>query len=274
MFWKRKSSPAGKGSVPSADREMQALEAEMARRQESVAELELDLLNSQTELAQFNAELEARVSPLQRRLEAVVADLAEARRRASRQALWGARANSPDIPEDVLLQYQRLWGPDPGASSYAAPDAPSTAPSQAEAELKLLYRALAKRFHPDLSPDAAEKPRREQIMARVNAAYHDGDLAALRQLEAEPDQVPGLAAPPAPKTREQILAELRAEIERLDQVKAELERRLDDLARSPAVRLKLDARLARRAGQDLVAELADQLKGDILRAEKELASLR
>ena len=110
-------------------------------------------------------------------------------------------------------------------------------------------------------------------MGRINVAYHAQDLAALRQFAGE--QAPAAAPiPPAPKTRAQIVAELQAEIERLDQLAASLERQLDDLAKSPAVRLKLDAVFARRAGRDLVAELAAELQADLNRAEKELASLR
>jgi len=270
MFWKRKRTPAFKPPPADADPELNAYRATLARRQETIAELELDLLNSQTELAEFNAELELRIGPIQKRLEAVQAELKDARQRASRQALWGDRANSPDIPEDVSAQYQRMWGPDPHPAKESAPPA---ADEQLLSQLKVVYRALAKRFHPDLSPDAAEKPWREAMMGRINAAYHAQDLAALRQFAGEQSPAPApLAA--RPKSRVQILAELQAEIERLDQLAASLERRLDDLARSPAVRLKLDAVFARRAGRDLVAELAAELKADLARAEKELASLR
>jgi predicted nucleic acid-binding Zn-ribbon protein len=270
MFWKRKRSPPFKPPPADRDPELNAYRATLARRQETIAELELDLLNSRTELAEFNSELERRVGPLQKRLEAVQAELKAARQRASRQAVWGARADSPDIPEDVTAQYQRLWGPDPAAAPYSAPP---TADEPLQSQLKLLYRALAKRFHPDLSADPAEKPWREQMMGRINTAYHAQDLAALRQMAGEPSAAPASAAPAA-KSRAQVLAELQAEIERLDQLAARLERELDDLAKSPAVRLKLDAVFARRAGRDLVGELAAQLQADLSRAEKELAGLR
>jgi predicted nucleic acid-binding Zn-ribbon protein len=272
MFWKRKRSPPYKPPPADSDPELTAYRATLARRQETVAELELDLLNSQTELAEFNAELERRIVPLQKRLAEVQAALKEARQRASRQILWGARATSPDIPEDVSAQYQRMWGPDPAQGAYSAPPSADRF-AEIESQLKLLYRALAKRFHPDLSADPAEKPWREKMMARVNTAYHAQDLTALRQLAAEPNVAPASAAPLAPKTRAQIMADLQAEIERLDQLASTLEQQLDDLAKSPAVRLKLDAVFARRAGRDLVAELAAQLQADLTRAEKELASL-
>ena len=245
MFWKRKRERAPKSPPPSVDRELSGLRATLAERQEKLAQLELDLLNSQNELAAFNAEIEQRLGPLQRRLEAVEAELAEARHRASRRALWGERASSPDTPEDVVTQYRRLWG---GEKKWARPDTarPPSAATKAETDLKTLYRSLAKRFHPDLATDPSEKPWREQMMARVNAAYGAQDLAALRELAGEP------TPPPAPtgqtKSRDEIVAELRLEIKRLDELTNALGQRLDELASSPAVQLKLEAMWARRAG--------------------------
>ena len=102
------------------------------------------------------------MGPLQKRLETLEAELADARRKASRRAMWGDRASSPDVPEDVVAQYTRIWGwgskpsqPDPAPSMR-----PAAPPSAAldESELKTLYRALAKRFHPDLAQDPSEKP--------------------------------------------------------------------------------------------------------------------
>ncbi len=273
MFWKRKpaapKSPAGTG-----DRELDAARAALAARQERIAQLELDLLNSNNELAAFNAEIEQRLGPLQRRLETLEAELVEARHTASRKAMWGDRASSPDVPEDVVRQYQRVWGrdPNPAPAKPAASAAPS-APAE-DGELRTLYRSLAKRFHPDLAADPSEKPWREELMARVNAAYSAQDLAALRQLANERPQPPQPPAPPAPKTRDQILAEMQTEIARLDELAVVLEHQLDDLAKTPSVQLKLEALWAKRAGGDLLADMGHQLQSEIARAEKELASLR
>jgi len=271
VFWKRK--PAGpKAPAGSGDRELDALTAALATRQERIAQLELDLLNSQTELASFNAEIEQRLGALQRRLETLEAELVEARRQASRRALWGERASSPDVPEDVIAQYQRLWGRDTRDTAPAA-SAATPAPVN-EAELKSLYRALAKRFHPDLASDPSEKPWREEMMGRVNEAYRAQDLAALGRLANEQPEPPRPPAAPAPKTRAQVLAEMQAEIDRLDELATTLEQQLDELAKSPAVQLKLEALWARRAGGDLLADMGRQLQSEIARAEKELASLR
>ena len=273
MFWKRKPVPP-KAPARSGDRQLEAAQAALATRQERIAQLELDLLNSHNELAAFNAEIEQRLGPLQRRLEALEAELVQARHLASRKAMWGDRASSPDVPEDVVRQYQRVWGRDPNPSPSKPPPPAATPAPADEIELRTLYRSLAKRFHPDLAADPSEKPWREQLMARVNDAYRARDLAALRQLANEHPQPPTPPAPPAPKTRDQILAELQAEIERLDALAVKLEQQLDDLAKTSSVQLKLEALWARRAGGDLLADMGRQLQSEIARAEKELASLR
>jgi hypothetical protein len=253
MFWKRKPKPAAPAR---GDPEVESLRAALARRREQVAALELEYF----ELNRFADEIAVYLLPLQRRLDELQAQLAEARRRAARRA----GAASSDAPRD------RFDRSDSASARTASPPPPPAPEPPDEAEIKALYRALAKRFHPDLTTDPAEKEWRKQMMAQVNAAYAARDMSALQALAAQPDHPP--VTPP--KTRESLLAEMRVEIERLDGVIAGLERTLDGLAASPAVQLKLDANLARRAGQNLLGQMAADLEAAIARAEAELAALR
>jgi hypothetical protein len=105
-------------------------------------------------------------------------------------------------------------------------------------------------------------------MADVNRAYADSDLAALRALDKRPDRSVELA----PKTREQILAEIMVEIKRLDGLIPELESELRRVIQSPLLQLKLEVTLARRQGRDLLGEMASELRVEIARLEAELAS--
>lgn len=240
MFWKRKP----KAPPPPADPELEALRAGLARRRETVAELEQELFD----VRRFTAEVEAYLLPLQSRRDALRTQLAQAR---------GGQ-----------------WTP---ASRFteAAPEPAQTAPAAeplepaAEADLKALFRALAKRFHPDLAAAPAEKARRQAVMAQVNAAYAAQDLKTLQELATLPE----LAAE-APASRAAQLAELRAESERLDGVIAGLEGELDGLADTPAVQLKLEVSLARQRGHNLLGQIAAELEAEIARLEAELAGLR
>ena len=52
-------------------------------------------------------------------------------------------------------------------------------------EMRTLFRDLARRFHPDLAEDDDDLVRRQEMMLHINAAWHEQDLDALRNLERE-----------------------------------------------------------------------------------------
>lgn len=63
------------------------------------------------------------------------------------------------------------------------------------AELRTLYREVAKRIHPDLATDEADRLKREQLMAEANAAYQKGDAQSLRrslEYESSPESLKGV----------------------------------------------------------------------------------
>ena len=91
-----------------------------------------------------------------------------------------------------------------------------------EEQIKNLFRELARRFHPDLTSDPEEKKWREEVMTRVNQAYANRDLKALRALAEQPDRQ--VDAPN--QTKEQEIAGLRVELKRLDGVIADLKARI------------------------------------------------
>ena len=140
---------------------------------------------------------------------------------------------------------------------------------ETKAELKQLFRTLAKRFHPDLVTDPEEKRRREKVMAQVNEAYAAQNLSAMKKLAQKPDR-PDV---PADKTREQIMVDLKAEIVRLDRVILALDRQLQEEINSHTVRLMLEVSIAESNGRNLLAEMAADIQTDIARLEVELASL-
>jgi hypothetical protein len=265
MFGKRRRGFLRQAIQGSHDTELNSLEDELARKQERIAELELELFDARNDLRRFETEVEGRLGASQRRLDELEKELVQARRQAARRAQWGDRAASPDLMVDSVDQFERAWRRD---EPVEAPPPKPVEDEDIRAEVKTLYRKLAKRFHPDLTTDLAEKAWREGIMADVNRAYADSDLAALRALDKRPDRSVELA----PKTREQILAEIMAEIKRLDGLIPELESELRRVIQSPLLQLKLEVTLARRQGRDLLGEMASELRVEIARLEAELAS--
>jgi len=265
MFQRRRRS-LKRALEEAGDDELRLLRAEVSKRQERVAQLEFELSDTRADLARFEQELERRLGPLQQRQAQLEQQLEKARREAARRAQWGERLDAEEPPIDVEEQFRRTWTPRP---KKAEPPQEQPVPEELKAEMRSLFRVLAKRFHPDLVTDLNEKRWRVKIMAEVNEAYASHDLAALRKLAERPDRL----EEHRPKTREQLIIELRSEIARLDRVIQSLERKLQELIHSHTVQLMLEVTIAARSGRDLLEEMAKELRAEIARLEVELAGL-
>jgi hypothetical protein len=133
-------------------------------------------------------------------------------------------------------------------------------------EARKLYRELARKAHPDLAQDEDERKRRDEFIARVNAAYARGDEALLRELSKE------WAAGPIPKERRPSRSEeLYARLEWLSQRKELLTlvaRELEEGAIGSMLRLAPDD------PDGLLEEIAEQLLAQVAQKEAELEALR
>jgi hypothetical protein len=99
-------------------------------------------------------------------------------------------------------------------------------PTETDAELRRVYRELAKRFHPDLARAPEERQRRQEIMLQINAAFRDSDLPGLRALARETAREdPAFEERPLP----QKLAWATEESARLDGVIADLQHQVEVL---------------------------------------------
>src|SRR4029450_8616970 len=67
----------------------------------------------------------------------------------------------------------------PGGQNWAwgerEPDQEPEPRAPVSDEAKRLFRQLARRIHPDLAADAAERERRTNLMVAANDAYEQGD---------------------------------------------------------------------------------------------------
>ena len=266
MFQKRNRRSLKQALDRAGDSDLRGLEVDVAERQERVAQLQFELSDMQADLERFERQYEAQVGSFQLRLISLEAEVEQARLRAAHRAQWGDGADSPDFNVDVVEQFRRTWAP---REKPSEPQPPAPVSDETKAELKQLFRTLAKRFHPDLVTDPEEKRRREKVMAQINDAYAAQNLSAMKKLAQKPDRPEA----PADKTREQIMVDLKAEIVRLDRVILALDRQLQDLINSHTVRLMLEVSIAERNGSNLLAEMAADIRADIARLEVELASI-
>jgi hypothetical protein len=173
-----------------------------------------------------------------------------ARRRPARRRS-AAAAQRPEGPEDAGS------APDGAGGDEAAREAdqpPEVEPRQAS--LKRLYRRLARVLHPDLAQDASEQARLGDLMAKVNAAYAQGDLTAL---EVMAERL-GAGEPVGDLSPGERRAHLERRIATLARIAASLARERDRLARSDTARLRAEARRREAEGGDYVAETRTELR--------------
>jgi hypothetical protein len=266
VFRKRRQNTLKQAILKARDPALRELHAELRKRQQKVAQLELELSDTRANLARFEHELETSLGPLYRRLEELENRLREARRKAAHRLQWGDRADSPDVPKDVFEQFYKTWT---SHKTKTKPPPPQQISENEKVELKNLFRSLAKMYHPDLVTDPEQKSWRAQRMAQINQAYISDDLNALKDIADKPaEPEPGLIKTPIDAT-----ASLKAEIQRLGGVIVDLERTLTQLINSHTVQLMLDVSMARRVGQNLLAQMANDLQAKVLNMEAELESL-
>lgn len=137
-------------------------------------------------------------------------------------------------------------------------------------ELKRMYREAAKRIHPDLTSDASDRARRQELMAEVNQAYQQGDEPAIAKIldvyESSPEAVQGEGAG----------AELVRVIRKLSLMNnrlGEIEEELQLLLNSDLYLLKIQADDAQEQSRDLLAEMADKVQQRIADSKGRMETL-
>jgi hypothetical protein len=227
--------------------QLRVLEAELARRELQLANLRADVLLFEERYIRKIGVRWARLDEI----EAIIAE-AEARRQpgnpAARQAADRARERAERSRTAVLRQTS--------ANGFDPPEA-----------LKRLYRAVARRVHPDFGEDPLDRQVRERLMAHANRAYERSDERRLRGILAEyefgPEAVRGEGTP----------LELVRVIRKIALVRGrltEIEQETEQTRNSDLYRFKTRAEAAARQGRDLFAEVAAAVTARIASARQKL----
>jgi chromosome segregation ATPase len=240
--------------------QIEAAEAELANR-------EAELVDLRVELSAFRLEYDTRVGRKVAELEEVKAEIKRCRQRISQYRQWGpggppqTRTGAAYVP--VEEQYRRTW-----QQPEEPPSPPPAEPVDAatKAQIKKLYRQLCRRFHPDLTQDAAERAWRTETMTAVNAAYAARSLVELQALAEKPNRSPSAES----GTNEQRLTALRDRLQQIQRRLREAEQEIYELTNSPTMQMKLDIKFAQRQGRDLLADMAADVEKDLARKRVEL----
>ena len=264
--------------LPAVDGDLARLRVLLSKKQEYVAILELELTNTRADLNSFTQLYNEHIAPLQRRanrLRKLLYEVLEEQRQDN-QAEWpqipglGNDANPPDDEEPRLEDDPKNEANSRQTMNRRASNGKAEhLDPKREGQIRGLFRQLAKRFHPDLTADPDEKKQREKVMAYVNAAYSARDLEALLKLAEAPD----IAKVNGSLSQAKQIEQIRAELKRLDVVINELENTIRQIDISPIMQLRLETRLARRAGKELLSDMASDVDVQIKDLEEHLIVL-
>lgn len=270
-----KSKSNSKSLQSTADAELTKLRMHLNKKREYIAILELELFNTRVALHEFMVIYQERISPLEqhvRNLRRKLYKILESQREEDEEspptgfgAGLGADGNDdPDEPEINFDEKEAGNGWRKVGKRKRKNHSPKT-----EERIRELFRELARRFHPDLTSDPEEKKWRQEIMTRVNQAYTNRDLKALRALAEQPDRPVDSSG----QSKQQEIKAIKRELKRLDGVINDLKARIFHLEESPAWHLKMEARMKRRSGRNLLIEMETKFREQIADLEERLIVL-
>nr|WP_234377062.1 hypothetical protein [Streptomyces sp. TP-A0356] len=265
---------AGVDGAAAGARPEERLERAVRAAEQALIEYEIAVETFRVEVENFSRLHHQKLGPMYTRLDELEAEIAEAR--AARtgdpediRRAHEARARVMPMPgvEELFHGWMDSDGLFPEAQAMLT-DQPVRPPQRVRPseEARRLYRELARKAHPDLAQDEEERKRRDEFIARVNAAYARGDEALLRELSEE-----WVAGPVPEERRPSRSEELYARLEWLAQRKELLTlmaRELEESAIGSMLRLSPDD------PDGLLEEIAEQLLAQVAEKQAELEALR
>ena len=166
---------------------------------------------------------------------------------------------------------KKLEGAEERGTATPPATRPEPLPRFTSDAIRMLFRDVAKTIHPDLADDEGTRDRRHALMIEANRAYARGDEEQLRWIlqawQRSPESVRG-SDPEAMRLR------FVRRIVQIEERLAMLERELADLKDSPLWELKVMVDQAAIRGKDIVADMVQRLKRDIMAATNRLDAMR
>ena len=243
------------------ERELEHKRVDLAGLEADLVERELRLATLQAELAAFEAEYLRVVGRRYAELDDVKARIAEARA-ARRPDDVGAQASAAEARAAAAN----------AASEVRDRASPKPAPAfDPPADLRTLYRTLARRLHPDLASTDDDRKRRHEWMARVNDAYQRQDPEALNALLADWDTSPEAVAGTG------IGDDLVRVIRQIAQARrriASIDREIEVLMAGDLYALYRKCNAQQDVGRNLLTEMAELVDKRIADAKQDLADLK
>ncbi len=234
------------------------LAVEVARRE--LVEAEAELADRRSDIEAFEFEYEATVGVLLMQLERIETELNDYLDRIKQRRNEKTFGTAFSSVED---QYRKTWRS--SAPTMQQPKKKAVVSENTEAQIKKLYRQLARRYHPDLASDDAERAYRTEMMTAVNDAYTARSLAELMALskELEAHQQVGLSGPE--ETAVDMIKALEEELARCQRRLKQIDLEMQSLYTHPLVELSTEVKFGKQNGRDILAEMAEEVERQIAR---------
>lgn len=251
--------------MPLPVRSLRPEDAELAKKleelsglQSQLADLELQLCNLRLELSEFESLYCAKVGPVYAELDELDAEIAE--RVAKKNPTDSKAAEAASAARRQADESRKA-----ATDALAVPAQPIRSDS-----LRELYKTAAKRLHPDLARDDADRKVRERLMTEANLAYAKGDEAALRAIldeyDSSPDTVLGTDVA-AELVR--VIRRISLASKRIQQINAEIA----ELKASELFTLKKLVEDGQQAGKDVLGDMVGRLKQQVAAKREHLRAL-
>lgn len=242
------------------EQELRLKEQELLTLESRLIERELLLATLKAGLAAFDAAYRKAVGALYAELDEIDAQISE--------LLAAHEPNSPKAQAEAKEARARAARSRIEVAEQPAGQPPRLPPSES---IKSLYREVAKRVHPDLAINDTDRAWRQNLMARANQAYSDGDSARLRAILAEYDSSPEAVV------GEGTGVDLVRTIRKIAGVKrrlAEIDSETEQIETSELAELKKRVDVGTQESRDVLGEIVCSVKSRIKERQRELNNLR
>ncbi len=233
-------------------------EAELHRRRAKLAILRAALAVREAELDHLRAQLNSFEGRYIRQVGVLYIQLDEWEDRI-------AELHNPTQPELA----------EPDLNPITEPEPKQPEPHRLIPDLKALFRAVAKRIHPDRARSSHDERHRTHLMAQANAAFLRDDAAMLHRMLHGYDPATDSGDDLTPAAQ---LQRITHQVSQSEQHLLALAAEIEALAHSEMADLRDRTAHAATEGRDLLAELAARVKGSIgiamRRYELDLARIR